>query len=258
MMAGRAKEPSGARADGHSDEPILVGTGLTKLFPGVRALDQVSFSIAFGEIVALLGQNGAGKSTLIQIFAGAHAAGSYEGAISFGGRLYRPNSVAEAEAAGVALVPQEVNVVPDLTVAENIALNDEPTRRGVIDVGERLRRAHAALDDFGLRLDPTYPMSSLDLASQQLVIIARALAKQARLLILDEPTAALTENESLRLFERMRSLKARGVAIIFVSHRLGEVFAISDRIVVMRDGQDRHGPIHSRLAVCCFNMKAIL
>jgi len=239
MMAGRAKEPSAARADGHSDQPILVGTGLTKLFPGVRALDQVSFSIAPGEIVALLGQNGAGKSTLIQIFAGAHAAGSYAGAISFEGRPYRPNGVAEAEAAGVALVPQEVNVVPDLTIAENIALNDEPTRWGVIDVGERLRRAHAALDDFGLRLDPTYPMSSLDLASQQLVIIARALAKQARLLILDEPTAALTEHESLRLFERMRSLKARGVAIIFVSHRLGEVFAISDRIVVMRDGRIR-------------------
>ena len=111
------------------------------------------------------------------------------------------------------------------------------TRWGVIDVGERLRRANKALDDFGLRLDAASPMSSLDLATQQLVVIARALAKQARLLILDEPTAALTESELLRLYERMRSLKARGVAIIFVSHRLGEVFSISDRIVVMRDGR---------------------
>jgi ABC-type sugar transport system ATPase subunit len=239
MMMGSAKELSAPHADSYSNETILVGTALTKLFPGVRALDDVSFSIAPGEIVALLGQNGAGKSTLIQIFAGAHAAGTYEGAISFDGRPYRPNSVAEAEAAGVALVPQEVNVVPELTIAENITLNDEPTRWGFIDVGERLRRAKEALDDFGLRLDPTSPMSSLDLATQQLVVIARALAKQARLLILDEPTAALTENESLRLFERMRSLKARGVAIIFVSHRLGEVFAISDRIVVMRDGRIR-------------------
>ena len=120
---------------------------------------------------------------------------------------------------------------------ENITLNDEPTRWGIIDVGERLRRARAALTDFGLESIRTAPMSSLDLATQQLVIIARALAKKARLLILDEPTAALTQNESLRLFERMRSLKERGVAIIFVSHRLAEVFAISDRIVVMRDGR---------------------
>lgn len=220
-----------------SDEPVLIATHLTKLFPGVRALDNVSFSIAPGEIVALLGQNGAGKSTLIQIFAGAHAAGSYEGAIIFGGRPYRPAGVAEAEAAGVALVPQEVNVVPDLTIAENLTLNDEPTRWGVIDVGERLRRAREALADFGLDIDASSPMASLDLATQQLVVIARALAKKARLLILDEPTAALTANESLRLFERMRVLKARGVAIVFVSHRLAEVFVISDRIVVMRDGR---------------------
>jgi ABC-type sugar transport system ATPase subunit len=239
MMVGSANGPSARHADGYSNEPILVGTGLTKLFPGVRALDNVSFSIAPGEIVALLGQNGAGKSTLIQIYAGVHAAGTYEGAIFFGGHPYRPNNVAEAEAAGVALVPQEVNVVPDLTIAENITLNNEPTRWGFIDVGERLSRAKEALDNFGLRLDPTSRMSSLDLATQQLVVIARALAKQARLLILDEPTAALTENESLRLFERMRSLKARGVAIIFVSHRLGEVFGVSDRVVVMRDGRIR-------------------
>ncbi len=127
--------------------------------------------------------------------------------------------------------------MPDLSVAENITLNDEPTRWGMIDVGERTRRAKQALADFGLAIDPAAPMSSLDLATQQLVVIARALAKKARLLILDEPTAALTENESRQLFERMRALKVRGVAIIFVSHRLTEVFAISDRIVVMRDGR---------------------
>ena len=145
--------------------------------------------------------------------------------------------MAEAEAAGVALVPQEVNIVPDLSVAENITLNNEPLRWGIVDVSKRLLQAKEALAGFDIDVDPLLPMSSLDLASQQLVVIARALAKNARLLILDEPTAALTEHESLLLFDRMRSLKKRGVAIIFVSHRLAEVFAISDRVVVMRDGR---------------------
>jgi ABC-type sugar transport system ATPase subunit len=226
-------------ADCSSVEPLLVATGLSKLFPGVRALDNVDFSIAPGEIVALLGQNGAGKSTLIQIFAGVHAAGSYEGSVIFDGRPHQPMDVAQAEAAGVALVPQEVNIVPDLTVAENLSLNHEPKRWGIVDVSKRLLQAKEALAGFDIEVDPARPMSSLDLATQQLIVIARALAKKARLLILDEPTAALTEHESLRLFDRMRSLKKRGVAIIFVSHRLGEVFAISDRVVVMRDGRIR-------------------
>ena len=231
------KVQSALGADCLSVEPMLLATGLTKLFPGVRALDKVDFSIAPGEIVALLGQNGAGKSTLIQIFAGAHAAGSYDGTISFDGKPFRPGDIAEAEAAGVALVPQEVNIVPDLSVAENITLNNEPLRWGTVDVSKRLLQAKKALADFDINVDPLLPMSSLDLASQQLVVIARALSKNARLLILDEPTAALTEHESLLLFDRMRSLRKRGVAIIFVSHRLGEVFSISDRVVVMRDGR---------------------
>lgn len=219
--------------------PVLAAGGLTKFFPGVQALDNVDFDIAPGEIVALLGQNGAGKSTLIQIFAGAHAAGSYSGEIALGGQPFAPSGVAEAEAAGVALVPQEVNIVPDLTVAENITLNDPPLRWGMIDVAARLDVARRALAEFGLRVRPDAPMSALDLATQQMVVIARALAKRTRLLILDEPTAALTENETARLFERLRSLKARGVAVIFVSHRLSEIFAIADRIVVMRDGRIR-------------------
>jgi ABC-type sugar transport system ATPase subunit len=236
-MSENEKVQSALGADCLSDKPMLLATGLTKLFPGVLALDKVDFSIAPGEIVALLGQNGAGKSTLIQIFAGAHAAGSYDGTISFDGKPFRPGDIAEAEAAGVALVPQEVNIVPDLSVAENITLNNEPLRWGIVDVSKRLLQAKKALADFDIDVDPLLPMSSLDLASQQLVVIARALSKNARLLILDEPTAALTEHESLLLFDRMRSLRKRGVAIIFVSHRLGEVFAISDRVVVMRDGR---------------------
>ena len=219
--------------------PLLSARGLVKDFPGVRALNDVDFDIGPGEIVALLGQNGAGKSTLIQIFAGAHPAGSYSGEIVFQGKPFAPSGVAPAEAAGVALVPQEVNIVPDLSVAENITLNAEPVRWGMIDVARRLSIAKRALAQFDLRIDPGTTMAALDLANQQLVVIARALAKEARLLILDEPTAALTGTESARLFDRLRTLKARGVAIIFVSHRLAEIFAIADRIVVMRDGRIR-------------------
>jgi ABC-type sugar transport system ATPase subunit len=217
--------------------PIFRVVRLTKDFPGVRALDDVSLTIAPGEIMALLGANGAGKSTLIQILAGAHIAGSYAGDLELARRPYRPTSTSEGERAGVALVPQEVNVVPDLSVAENICLNREPRRFGMVDMPGRQAAAQAALQDFGLEIDPAAPMASLDLATQQLVIIARALSQDARVLILDEPTAALTEGESHRLFERMRALRAKGVAVIFVSHRLAEVFAVSDRIVVMRDGR---------------------
>ena len=216
---------------------VVAATNITKEFPGVVAVDNLSLSIARGEIVALLGQNGAGKSTFIQILAGVHPAGTWRGEIALGGQPYRPASVADAEAAGVALVPQEVNVAPDMSVAENMYLNAEPTWLGFLDQPLRLTRARQVLQDFGLDVDPAGAMGSLDLSTQQLVIIARALSKNASLLILDEPTAALTEAEARRLFERMRALTVRGVAIIFVTHRLAEVFAISDRIVIMRDGR---------------------
>ncbi len=201
------------------------------------AVDDVSLSIAPGEIVALLGQNGAGKSTLIQIFAGVHPQGTYQGDIHLGGNPYAPTSVAAAREAGVTLVPQEINVAPDLSVAENMFLNAEPTRWGFLDPPRQLALAAKALANFGLEIDPAAAMGSLDLSTQQLVLIARALSRNARLLILDEPTAALTEDEARRLFSHIRSLSERGVAVIFVSHRLAEVFAISHRIVVMRDGR---------------------
>ena len=218
-------------------EPLLVTQGLTKRFPGVLAVDAVDLVIHPGQIVALLGQNGAGKSTVIQILAGVHPHGSYDGAIAIDGRPFAPANVAAAEAAGVVLIPQEVNVVPDLTVAENMFLNDEPTRFGFVDRLLLQVRAGEVLRDFAVDVDPGARMGTLDLATQQLVVIARALSKRARLLILDEPTAALTEPEAQRLFARMRTLRDRGVACIFVSHRLAEVFAVADRILVMRDGR---------------------
>ena len=210
---------------------------LTKVFPGVIAVDNVDLDIASGEIVALLGQNGAGKSTLIQVLSGLHPFGTYSGEIIFNGTLLRSRSVSEAEAVGVAFLAQEVNVAPDLTIAEGLFLNNEPERWGLIDRPVRLARAKAALADFGIDIDPTGRLGDLDLAAQQLVLIVRALSKNARLLILDEPTAALTDQETKRLFERVRTLSARGVAVILVSHRLAEVFEISDRIVIMRDGR---------------------
>ena len=239
-MAGNVA-PAGSAQD--ADRPFskwaMVAVHLTKSFPGVRALDDVSVSIYAGEIAALLGQNGAGKSTLIQVMSGFHPVGSYSGRIELGGNDYRPADTAAAEQAGVVLVPQEVCIVPQMSVAENICLNAEPTRWGLIDVSLRLAKARSALHDFELGVDPRWEMGSLDLATQQLVVIARALSKNLKLLILDEPTAALTEKESLRLFDRIRTLKARGVATIFVSHRLSEVFSISDRVIVMRDGHIR-------------------
>jgi ABC-type sugar transport system ATPase subunit len=217
--------------------PALSARGLTKRFPGVLAVDRVDFDVHACEIVALLGQNGAGKSTLIQMLAGAHPHGTYSGEIVLGGRPFRPRSVAEAERAGIALVPQEINVAPDLGIAQNLFLNAEPARLGFIDRPMQKMRARQVLLDFGLDVDVEAPMGTLDLATQQLVIIARALSKNARVLILDEPTAALTHNEAQRLFGRLHELCARGVGVVFVSHRLAEVFEVSDRIVVMRDGR---------------------
>ena len=217
--------------------PVLSARRLTKRFPGVVAVDGVDLEIEPGRIVALLGPNGAGKSTFIQVVAGVHPAGSYEGEMALGGAPYRPGSVEDAERAGVVLIPQEVNVVPEMTVGQNMFLNAEPTRFGLIDWPGLYAAASRELAGFDVDVPATERMGVLDLATQQLVIIARALSKRARLLILDEPTAALTESETLRLFERLRALRERGVAIIFVSHRLSEVFAIADRILVIRDGR---------------------
>jgi ABC-type sugar transport system ATPase subunit len=210
---------------------------LTKRFPGVLAVDDLDLTVEPGEILALLGQNGAGKSTLIKALAGVYPHGSYEGNILLGGRPHQPRSISGAEEAGIVLVPQEIAVAHTLNLAENIFLNAEPTRFGFIDSATRLARAKQVLRGFAIDLDPATPMSALDLATQQLVVIARALSKNARVLILDEPTAALTDTEARRLFDHMRTLRARGVSIIFVSHRLAEVFAIADRIAVMRDGR---------------------
>ncbi|MFI6483702.1 sugar ABC transporter ATP-binding protein [Nonomuraea sp. NPDC050663] len=219
---------------------VLLATRLTKRFGPVVAVDHVDLEIRSGEVMALLGQNGAGKSTLIQVLSGVHPAGSYEGTLDLGGVPYAPGSAADARAAGIVVIPQQVAAVPDLTVAQNMFLNAEPrTRLGLVDQARLRAEARQVLADFDLSLDADAPMGTLDLADQQLVALARALSARARVLILDEPTAALTESEASRLFTQLRRLRGRGVAIVFVTHRLGEVFALADRIVVLRDGRVR-------------------
>ena len=221
------------------NEPIVKVRNLTKSFPGVVAVRDVSLDIVPGQVIGLIGQNGAGKSTLIRVLAGAHPHGSYRGQVLLNGKELRAGTVADAEDAGIVMIPQEVNVVGDLTVAENLFLNREPTRWGLIDWEQLYADAGNLLREFSIDVDPCARMSALDVASQQLVVISKALGKNAGILILDEPTASLTEVEVNRLFDRIRALSAGGVACVFVSHRLAEVFKIADRIVVMRDGETR-------------------
>jgi ABC-type sugar transport system ATPase subunit len=255
MAAPHARKPTARRAAGFRrghrpvpaplDPPEPVGVvmsthQLTKRFGTVVAVDAVDLDIRAGEVMALLGQNGAGKSTLIQVLAGVLPAGSYTGTVALGGQPYAPANPADAEAAGIVLIPQQIAVIPDLTVAQNMYVNAEPTTRfGLVDWPKLYADARQILADFNLTVDPYARMGSLDLATQQLVILARALSTRARVLILDEPTAALTEGEAQRLFGHLRDLRTRGVAIVFVTHRLGEVFALADRIVVLRDGRLR-------------------
>jgi ribose transport system ATP-binding protein len=208
--------------------------GICKRFPGVQALRDASLEVAPGEVHVLLGENGAGKSTLMNVLCGQLAADA--GAISFSGRPISPQSPMDAENHGLVMIHQELNLVPGLTVAENIFLGHEPTRGGLIqkDVMDRVSRD--LLNRLGCGVDPDTPVAELSVAEQQLVEIAGALRQEARLLVMDEPTAALAENEIEVLFGVIRSLCREGVPVIYISHRMREIFSIGDRVTVMRDG----------------------
>ena len=214
---------------------LLRVEGLSKRFPGVVALEHVSFDLQPGEVHVLLGENGAGKSTLIKCLAGVHTPD--EGRILVDGRYVSIRSAAESERLGIATIHQEFNLVPQLTVAENVLLGRQPRRLGIIDRKEMSRRATEALAQIGLALDPRAPVSQLGVARRQLVEIAKALSLHARVLILDEPTATLTGAEVDRLFEVMTALRERGVGLIFISHHLEEIGHIGDRVTVLRDGR---------------------
>ncbi len=216
---------------------VLHAEKITKTFPGVKALSEVSFDLVKGEVHALCGENGAGKSTLIKTLSGIWAHGTYEGSFFVDGKEANFHGINDAEASGIAVIYQELALVNDMTVAENIYLGHEPTRAGLIDWNKMYRDASALLRRFNIDIDPTLRVGDIGVGKQQLVEIVKALRKESHILILDEPTAALTEQEVDILIEMLRELKARGIACIYISHKLDEVFSISDRITVLRDGK---------------------
>ncbi len=210
---------------------------IVKEFPGVRALDCVSFTLEAGEFHSLVGENGAGKSTLMKTLSGVYPFGTYEGDISIDNRVRQFRGIRDSEDAGVAIIFQELSLVKELTVGENIFLGKEPSKLGVINWSELYHRTAKLLRDLNLDIDPRIQVGNLGIGQQQLVEIAKALSKEAKILVLDEPTAALTESEVETLFSILRDLKARGVGMVYISHKLNEVFEMSDRITVLRDGK---------------------
>ncbi len=215
-------------------EVVLALRGIAKSFPGVRALDRVDFEVRTGEIHALVGENGAGKSTLLKILTGVIAPDA--GEIEIHGVRIAPKSPREAELAGISAIYQEVDLVPELSLAENLALGREPTRWWGIDRRAVRERARARMAELGLELDVARPARSFPIGVQRLVCIARALERDARLVLYDEPTASLEARDVGRLFDRMRSLRTRGLGQVFVAHSLDEILAISDRVTVLRNG----------------------
>jgi D-xylose transport system ATP-binding protein len=216
---------------------ILIAHKITKAFPGIVALKDVSFDLFGGEIHALCGENGAGKSTLIKLLSGIHPHGSYAGRFEVNGVEAKFAGIADADRAGISVIYQELALVDEMTVAENIFLGREPKRwGGLIDWPKILRDAKALLDRFQVSLDPAARVGNLGVGQKQLVEIVKALAKDAKILILDEPTAALAEHEVLVLLDILRDLRKRGIACIYISHKLDEIFAIADRMTVIRDG----------------------
>ncbi len=214
--------------------PLLGMAGICKRFPGVQALQEASLAVLPGEVHVILGENGAGKSTLMKILCGQYLPDA--GTVTFCGREIAPSGPQEAERLGLAMIHQELNLVPGLTVAENVFLGHESTTGGFIRRSFMSDQTRDLLDRLRCDVDPNRIVADLSVAEQQLVEIARALREQARLLVMDEPTAALSDTEIDALFEVIRTLCRQGTPVIYISHRLSEIFAIGDRVTVMRDG----------------------
>jgi putative multiple sugar transport system ATP-binding protein len=216
---------------------ILEMKGITKLFPGVRALDNVNLEVKRGDIHAICGENGAGKSTLMKVLSGVYPHGSYEGAIIYMGEEMAFSNIKESEGAGIAIIHQELTMIPELSITENIFMGNEVVKYGLIDWDAARHRTEELLERVGLSVDPSTPIKQLGVGQQQLVEIAKALSKNVKLLILDEPTSALNEADSENLLGLMRGLKSKDITCIMISHKLNEIAAISDAVTVIRDGR---------------------
>ncbi|WP_126428605.1 sugar ABC transporter ATP-binding protein [Brevibacillus marinus] len=218
---------------------LLQMTGISKSFPGVKALDNVHFHIDEGEVVGLLGENGAGKSTLMKILSGIYTPDA--GEIWLGGQKIVLRGPKDSQKAGISMIHQELNLLPHLTVAENIFIQSLPKKGVSLDKKRLFRDTQRLLDELGFDINPKTLVGELTVGAQQMVEIAKALSFQAKVIIMDEPTSAITEQETAKLFEIIRSLKAKGIAIIYISHRMEEIYEICDRVVVLRDGCNAGG-----------------
>ena len=216
---------------------ILEMRDITKEFPGVRALDRVSMRVEAGEIHAICGENGAGKSTLMKVLSGVYSHGSYTGEILLRGQPVAFKDIRASEQAGIAIIHQELALIPELSITENLFLGNEVARAGIIDWARAKARARELMARVGLREDPDTAIKHIGVGKQQLVEIAKALGKDVRLLILDEPTAALNEEDSAHLLDLLRGLRAKGITAIMISHKLNEIRAVADAITIIRDGQ---------------------
>ncbi len=215
---------------------LLSMQNISKTFPGVKALDRVNLDVQKGEIHAVVGENGAGKSTLMKVLSGVYPHGQYDGEIVFEGEPARFSGISDSEKQGIIIIHQELALVPQLSIAENIFLGNECASKGVIDWRKTNQRTEELLAKVGLSEAPTTKVDSIGVGKQQLVEIAKALSKDVKLLILDEPTAALQENDSRKLLDLMLELKAQGVTSIIISHKLNEVRYVADSVTVIRDG----------------------
>jgi putative multiple sugar transport system ATP-binding protein len=219
------------------NQPILEMRSITKEFPGVKALSDVNLSVNRGDIHAICGENGAGKSTLMKVLSGVYPHGSYDGDIVFDGQVVEFKNIRQSEAAGIVIIHQELALIPELSIAENIFLGNETAAGGVISWDRANRRAIDLLARVGLAENPLTQVKHLGVGKQQLVEIAKALSKEVKLLILDEPTAALNDDDSQHLLSLLKDLQSKGITSIMISHKLNEIEQVSDEITILRDGR---------------------
>jgi putative multiple sugar transport system ATP-binding protein len=228
--------PTDDKDELNMSDVILEMRNITKVFPGVKALDDVSFSVREGEIHALVGENGAGKSTLMQVLSGVHPFGSYEGTIYFKGKECQFRNITQSEDVGLVIIHQELALVPFLSIVENLFLGNEQGKNGIIDWNKAVSMSEGLLKKVGLEEAPATLVKDLGVGKQQLVEIAKALAKEVQLLILDEPTASLNDSDSEKLLDLLRQFRENGISSILISHKLNEVLKVADSITILRDG----------------------